>query len=335
MASSNFQPDTSSSPPTVLNVESLAKTYAIGFFRKKIKAIVDVNVEVRQGEIFGLLGPNGAGKTTTLKIIMGLVRPSSGSVELLGQPIDDQGAKSRIGYLPENPYFYDYLSGRELLAFVGHLFGLPRATINERSERLLNEVDMGHAADLALRRYSKGMMQRIGIAQALMNDPDLVILDEPLTGLDPLGRKHLRDLIADLRRRGKTVIISSHILADVELLADRVAILVKGRTVDTGPLHQLVDARTLNTEIIVHDGDDSLSGAISGWQECAISAEKVEGVDAVRRIIVDGDQHTDQAIELIRKHGGKIVSVIPRKESLEDVVVRRATAGGPEQGAPR
>jgi ABC-2 type transport system ATP-binding protein len=323
---------TASESGLVLKVENLAKTYALGFFRKKVKAIVDVNVEVRQGEIFGLLGPNGAGKTTTLKIIMGLVRPTSGSVELLGQPIDDQGAKKRIGYLPENPYFYDYLSGRELLAFVGHLFDLPRATIQERSEKLIKDVDMGHAADLALRRYSKGMMQRIGIAQALMNDPDLVILDEPLTGLDPLGRKHLRDLIADLRQRGKTVIISSHILADVELLADRVAILVKGKTVDTGPLSQLVDARTLNTEIIVRQADPSLNDAINKWQGSQASIEEVE---EGWRIVVEGDQQNDQAIELIQEHGGKIVSVIPRKESLEDVVVRRATADAPQQGAPQ
>jgi len=304
-----------------LRVQHLAKTYAIGFFRKKVRAAVDVSLEVTCGEIFALLGPNGAGKTTTLKVLMGLIRPSAGSVELLGRPVGDLHAKRRLGYLPESPYFYDYLTGRELLVFMGKLFGLDRGESQRRAAALLDQVGLAGAADLALRRYSKGMLQRVGLAQALINDPELVILDEPLTGLDPLGRKDVRELIADLRKRGKTVLFSSHILPDVELLADRVTILVRGRTVATGPLDQLLDARLISTEVVMGRPTETLLG------ELAAAGHMVVRSGDTAQVTVQGEVSVDPVVDLIRKHGCSVLGVSPRKESLEDVVVRQARAG--------
>ena len=302
----------------VMWTEHLAKTYVLGFFRKKVRAISDVTLRVEPGEIFGLLGPNGAGKTTTLKVLLGLVRRSSGDAEVLGRPTGDTRAKRRLGYLPESPYFYDYLTGRELVTFMGRLFGLGRAAGRRRADELLERVGLTHAADLALRRYSKGMLQRVGIAQALINDPELVILDEPLTGLDPLGRKDLRELIAELRDQGKTVVLSSHILSDVELLADRVAIIVKGRTVNTGPLSELLDARIISTEIVVAAADDAL---ISRLSETGHEAHRIG--DATR-VTVAGDNDVDAVIDAVRAAGASVQAVIPRKESLEDLVVQEA-----------
>jgi ABC-2 type transport system ATP-binding protein len=305
---------------SVLKTEHLAKTYAIGFFRKKIRAIQDVNLKVEAGEIFGLLGPNGAGKTTTLKVLMGLIRSSSGHAEILGQPVGSLPAKRRLGYLPENPYFYDYLTGLEILIFMGKLFALSRSEARRRAHELLERVGLSHAANLALRRYSKGMLQRIGIAQAILNNPDLVILDEPLSGLDPIGRKDLRALIAGLRQEGKTVVFSSHILSDVELLADRVAIVIKGKTVNSGPLPSLLDARVLNTEVIAHHVTPFLRDELN--QRGQVASQFGETIC----IRLEGAEPVDPLIDLIRKHGGSIHAVTPRKESLEDLVVKQVQA---------
>jgi ABC-2 type transport system ATP-binding protein len=300
----------------VLRTEHLAKTYVLGFFRKKVRAITDVTLRVEPGEIFGLLGPNGAGKTTTLKVLLGLVRKSSGTAEVLGRPVGDIRAKRRLGYLPESPYFYDYLTGRELLTFMAKIFGLSRAEGRRRAERLLERVGLAGSADLALRRYSKGMLQRIGIAQALINDPELVILDEPLTGLDPLGRKDLRELIGELREQRKTVVLSSHILSDVELLADRVAIIVKGKTVNIGPLSELLDARIVSTEMVVATAADELVSAL------AEGGHSVQRIGDAVRITIAGGEGVDEVIDRVRREGCGVQSVIPRKESLEDLVVR-------------
>lgn len=304
----------------VVEIERLSKTYVLGFFRKKVKAVSDVSFTVERGEIFGLLGPNGAGKTTTIKVMLGLVRRSSGSVRLLGRPVGDVVAKRQLGYLPESPYFYDYLSGREFLVFVGQLFGLSPRESRRRADRLLDRVQLGHAATRALRRYSKGMLQRIGIAQALINDPQLVVLDEPLTGLDPLGRKQLRELIASLREEGKTILLCSHVLSDVELLADRVAILVGGRSVDVGPLHQLLDARVVSTEV-------HFSAEPALMQSLAEQGYRLTEREEAVQILLDGQQTVDPLIDQIRAGGGQLLAVLPRKESLEDVVVRRASDG--------
>jgi len=306
----------------VLSTRGLAKTYVLGFFRKKVRAVTDVSLEVRRGEIFGLLGPNGAGKTTTIKILMGLIRPSSGTAEVLGRPVGKLESKRRLGYLPETPYFYEYLTGEELLVFFGELFGLGRRESRRRAQLLLERVGLTGAAKMALRRYSKGMLQRVGLAQALINEPELVVLDEPLTGLDPLGRKHLRDVILELRQEGKTVLLSSHILSDVEMLADRVAIVVNGRTVECGPPDQLVDARVLSIEVLVNQPPPPLLQALEA------AGHAYEQVGETVRVDLDRDADVDAVVDLVRSKQGRIVSVTPRKESLEDVVVRRTRMAG-------
>ena len=303
-----------------LQTEHLAKTYVIGFFRKKVQAVRDVSIQVKPGEIFGLLGPNGAGKTTTLKVCMGLVRPTSGTVQVLGQRVGAIAAKQRLGYLPETPYFYDYLTGRELLVFMAKLFSFNRAEAHRRAGELLETVGLSGAADLALRRYSKGMLQRLGLAQALINDPELVILDEPLTGLDPLGRKDLRKLIVQLREAGKTVILSSHILSDVEMLADRVAIVVKGKMVKTGPLHELLDARIVSTEVVLADHGPPL---LEGLE---LKGHTVTEKGNHLQVVIQSDEPVDPVLKLAYEHGARVVSVSPRKESLEDVVIGQVMA---------
>jgi len=208
-------------------VRELRKTVAVGFRRRKVEILRGASFAVNEGDVFGMLGPNGAGKTTALKIILGLMRPDTGVIDL-------GVARAAVGYLPENPYFYDYLSGRELLQFCGRLFGLPERVRRERVARLLAQVGLEEAADRQLRRYSKGMLQRIGIAQALINDPHLVFLDEPMTGLDPLGRAEVKRIIQGLREQGRTVLFNSHILADVEELCTRVAIMRAGTVIWEG-----------------------------------------------------------------------------------------------------
>jgi ABC-2 type transport system ATP-binding protein len=309
-----------SSSDAVLRTEHLAKTYVLGFFRKKVRAITDVSLEVQPGEIFGLLGPNGAGKTTTLKVLMGLVRATAGSASVLGRPVGDIDSQRRLGYLPESPYFYDYLTGRELLVFMARLFGYPRAEARRRAQQMLELVQITEAADRALRHYSKGMLQRVGLGQALINDPELVVLDEPLTGLDPLGRKSLRDLIAGLREQGKTVVLSSHILSDVELLADRVVVLVKGRTVSAGPLHELLDARVLSTEIVLRGHSPELLAALEQ------AGHQVQASANAAQVKLLGDEPVDAVLDLIREHGGTVRAVTPRKESLEELVIQQAEA---------
>ena len=220
---------------TAVRVSGLRKTVHVGFLRRSVEILKGVDLSVELNEVFGLLGPNGAGKTTTIKVVLGLMKPTSGAVEL-GVP-----DLFRVGYLPENPYFYDYLSGREFLSFCGRLFGLDGAERQERVERLLRDVSLDHAAGTHLRKYSKGMLQRIGIAQALINDPELVLLDEPMTGLDPLGRVEVKRAIEQLRDRGKTVMFNSHILSDVNELCSRIAIMREGRVVWQGAVREALD----------------------------------------------------------------------------------------------
>src|SRR5947207_7640453 len=222
----------------------LTKDYSVGFWRKRpYRALDRLTLEVREGEVFGFLGPNGAGKTTTLKLLMELVFPTSGRAEILGRPLGDLAVKRRIGYLPENPYFYDHLTAEELLMYFGALFGYGAADRRRRAARLLDKVGIAAERRLQLRKFSKGMLQRVGIAQALLNDPDLVIFDEPMSGLDPLGRRDVRALILELRDRGCTVFFSSYVLSDAEALCSRVAILVKGRLASSGRLADMQEFR--------------------------------------------------------------------------------------------
>lgn len=225
---------------TVLTVKHLRKQFRIGFFRKRVEAVRDLSFAVKRGEIFGLLGPNGAGKTTTIKSIMGLIRPTGGVIELFGQDGARPSARKLVGYLPENPYFHEYLTPMELLAFHGRLAGLSDKQTTARKRALLEQVGLGEAARRPLRKFSKGMLQRVGLAQALLAEPAFLILDEPMSGLDPLGRKFVTDLMATLNENGTTILFSSHILSDVERLCHRVIILNRGKTAAEGTIDALL-----------------------------------------------------------------------------------------------
>ena len=296
----------------VLKVAELAKTFILwekGLVRKKIRAVESVSFSVEKNEIFGFVGPNGAGKTTTIKMLMGLIFPTAGSIEILGRKAADIEAKRLIGFLPENPYFYDYLTGRELLDFIGQLFGLPRAERRRRIEQLLEMVGLARSGGLALRKYSKGMLQRLGIAQALINDPELVILDEPMSGLDPIGRKEIRDLIVQLHKDGKTVFFSTHILSDVELICDRVAIVVGGKLRDVGPLEKLLSPKLLHTEVVLEQGGDRRE-------------QRLPPSEDVGAFLMGSLQK-----------GQQVISVTPRRESLEDLFVREVEGSDTGMGA--
>src|SRR5688572_32141053 len=228
-----------------IRTEGLTKQYRVGFWRlRPYMALDGLSLDVRQGEVFGFLGPNGAGKTTTLKLLMQLIYPSSGHAEILGRPVGDVGVKRRIGYLPENPYFYDYLTAEELLEYFAGLFGYGAAERRSRASTLLDEVGIGAERRMQLRKFSKGMIQRVGIAQALLNDPEVLFFDEPMSGLDPLGRREIRHLILRLRDRGCTVFFSSHVLADAETLCSRVAIVAGGRLAAAGSLSEILAFQT-------------------------------------------------------------------------------------------
>ncbi len=291
----------------VLEAESLAKTYRLGFFRKRVEAARDVSLKVQRGEIFGFLGPNGAGKTTTIKMLMGLIRPTKGHARVLGKPVPDLEAKQHVGFLPESPYFYDYLTPLEFLDFCGALCNLDGPTRRARARELLEQVGLGHAADRPMRKFSKGMLQRAGLAQALIHDPEVVVLDEPMTGLDPLGRKDVRDLMVALRQRGKTIFFSTHILPDVELVCDRVAIVVGGAVRDVGPLAKLLSPRLLGTEVVT----------------------RAAGEEAPRVAQLAGDADVSAFIRGALERGETVEAVSPRRESLEDLFVREAGRQGP------
>src|SRR5258706_10171540 len=235
-----------------IRTEALTKHYTVGFWRPRPYLALDgLTLQVGQGEVFGFLGPNGAGKTTTLKLLMQLIYPTSGRAEILGKPVGDIGVRRRIGYLPEQPYFYDYLTAQELLEYFAALFGYAPAGRGARAARLLDEVGIGSERRLQLRKFSKGMLQRVGIAQALINDPEVVFFDEPMSGLDPLGRREIRHLILRLRDRGCTVFFSSHVLADAEALCSRVAILVNGHLAMAGRLSDIVEFKVRGWELVV------------------------------------------------------------------------------------
>lgn len=230
-------------PPAVVSTENLCKFYRTGFWmNQKIESLINFSLSIYQGETFGLLGQNGAGKTTLFKVLLGLVRPTSGVAYLLGKPIGDRQVKQRVGYLPENPYFYDYLTGWEFLELAAGLFQIPKAVSRQRIPELLDLVGLAKSAAIKkqMRQYSKGMLQRIGMAQALINDPEIVFLDEPMSGLDPMGRYQIREIILSLKQQGKTIFFNSHVLSDVEKICDRVAILARGELISIGSLDELL-----------------------------------------------------------------------------------------------
>ena len=301
----------------VVQTEQLSKIFRVGFWGKRVTAVEGLNLEVRRGEVFGFLGPNGAGKTTTLKMLMGLIYPTSGQAWLFGQDLGDPQTKARLGFLPESPYFYDYLTSREFLGFYGYLFGLWGAVLDKRIDELLELVGMMHAKDLQLRKFSKGMLQRVGIAQALINDPELVVLDEPMSGLDPIGRKEVRDLILRLKESGKTVLFSSHILHDAEVLCDRVAMILKGRLVACGRVTDLLDqGASHQVELVV----DRLTP--EGLDHLRPLTDKVVMQGELMLVVLKSQQQVEGALDIIRTAKARLVSLNPQKGSLEDLFIR-------------
>lgn len=305
----------------VVEIEGLTKDYDVGpLLTKKRRALDHLILSVDEGEVFGLIGPNGAGKTTTLKLLMGLIFPTEGTARILGRQIDDSTVKAEIGYLPENPYFYDYLTGRELLDYFGRLFGMSRSGRKDRIDELLRRVDLTAAADVQLRKYSKGMVQRLGIAQALFNRPKLVFLDEPMSGLDPMGRRDMTVLIQELEEEGVTVLFSSHILPDVEALCDRVAILNRGRLVREGKLSDILDLTLHAIEVVVANVSKSLERELEGM------AQKVHRVGDALTVEVPDRLTVNKALEAVRSNGGELISVHPVKQTLEEYFVREVSA---------
>jgi len=315
----------------VIAVEDLRKTYRTPFRRRKVEALRGVTFEVRPGEIFGFLGPNGAGKTTTIRILMGLISATGGSASIFGHQVPSRAARQRVGFLPEQPYFYDYLTVAELLDLVGRLFGIDHATRRKRADRLIERVGLGRARVQSLKKFSKGMLQRAGLAQALMNDPDVVVLDEPMSGLDPIGRKEVRDLILELRDGGKTVFFSSHILTDVEAIADDVAIVARGRIQALGTPHELLRQTVLGVDVTVRlpERDEAADAA---------AATLGDGADKVRRagreltLALAGDADVDALLARGRDLGVQVVAVAPRHETLEELFLRRTGASGADDG---
>jgi ABC-2 type transport system ATP-binding protein len=308
----------------------LTKDFASGFWRKKpYRALDRLTLEVAPGEVFGFLGPNGAGKTTTLKLLMQLVFPTSGRAELLGQPIGDRSVKRRIGYLPEQPYFYDYLTAEELLSYFAALFGYRAADRRQRVDRLLEEVGIGQERRMPLRKFSKGMLQRVGIAQALINDPELVIFDEPMSGLDPLGRRDVRSLILSLRDRGVTVFFSSHVLSDAEALCSRVAILANGRLATTGRLSDMLAFQIRGWEIVASGVNDRLLRSLE-----ARATRLVRLGDGRCSIEVPPDVSPDRIVSELSAGGAHLLTLNPIRDTLEDFFVKQvAGTGGADRRA--
>jgi ABC-2 type transport system ATP-binding protein len=299
----------------------LTKDYAVGFWRKRpYRALDALSLEVAAGEVFGFLGPNGAGKTTTLKLLMQLVYPSSGRAELLGKPVGDLSVKRRIGYLPEHPYFYDHLTAEELLTYFAGLFGFSASDRRVRVERLLDEVGIGAERRLQLRKFSKGMLQRVGIAQALLNDPELVIFDEPMSGLDPLGRRDVRALILRLRDRGCTVFFSSHVLSDAEALCSRVAILAQGRLVSEGRLTDMLAFQVRGWELVLSGVSEALV------HEVERRARRVVKIsDGRYSIELPLDAAPEREVAVLTAAGATLVSLNPLRDTLEDIFVEQVT----------
>jgi ABC-2 type transport system ATP-binding protein len=307
-----------------IRTRNLTKDYQVGFWRPRpYRALDALSIEVAPGDVFGFLGPNGAGKTTTLKLLMQLVFPTAGDAEILGRPVGDVGVRRRIGFLPENPYFYDHLTAEELLTYYARLFGMSAPDRQRRVPAMLDRLGIGAERRLQLRKFSKGMLQRVGLAQALLNDPEVIFLDEPMSGLDPLGRRDVRALMLELRDQGRTIFFSSHILSDAEALCNQVAIVAKGRLAGSGRLA------------------DFQEFAVQGW-ELVVSGVSAATLDRVKprvrrvtpitgdRFAIDlpADAHPEQLLAELTASGATLVSLNPVRETLEDLFVRRVAAVG-------
>ena len=297
----------------IIEIEGLTKDFQVGFWKKHpVRALDGLNLCVEQGEVFGFLGPNGAGKTTTLKLLMNLIRPTAGSARVFGEPVSSVSMRQRIGFLPENPYFYDYLTAEELLLYVGKLFGMRGSALCNKVRTLLENVGLLDARRLPLRKFSKGMIQRIGLAQAMINDPEAVFLDEPMSGLDPLGRREVRRAILGLKGNGVTVFFSSHILPDVEALCDRVAILNRGRLQQVGALHDILKVRIEAHEIVLAGISTETSAGLKPMcEEMIPMGERIQ-------LRAASPQQVESIISYALAHGAGLVSVNPIRPSLED-----------------
>jgi ABC-2 type transport system ATP-binding protein len=307
----------------VVEIENLTKDFYVGFWKKRpVRALDSLDLEVHQGEIFGFLGPNGAGKSTTLKILMHLLHPTSGRARIMDKPVDSVSMRRRIGYLPENPYFYDYLTPEELLTYVGKLFGYGKTELARKVGALLETVGLRESRSTQLRKFSKGMVQRIGIAQAIVNDPEIVFLDEPMSGLDPLGRMEVRRIITSLKARGVTVFFSSHILPDVESLCDRVAILNKGKLREVGALEDILKVRIEGHEAI-----------LAGWSAESLEAirkicEEVRPMGDRLRVRVNTRGQMESLLSSVSACRMELISLNPIRPSLEEYFFREIKQQG-------
>jgi ABC-2 type transport system ATP-binding protein len=304
-----------------IEIRNLSKKYHNIVGGGTFTAVDDLSLTVEEGQIFGFLGPNGAGKTTTIKMLLGLIFPTSGEARLLGRPIGDIGVKYEIAYLPESPYFYDYMTGPELLDFYGQLFGIEPKVRKERIEDLIHTVGLGHATGRTLRQYSKGMLQRIGIAQALINDPKLLFFDEPTSGLDPVAHIDIRNLILRLKDQGKTLFISSHGLSDVEMVCDRVAIIHRGALRTTGHVADLLAGSQVRIVALGLPAD--------AQQKIAGIADKMDDERGQVTIWESDEEKVNAIVDMVRGSGAKLVSLNPERRSLEDIFLETVRETAP------
>lgn len=311
--------------PAAIETANLTKDFPVGFWRPRpYRALDDLNLHVETGEVFGFLGPNGAGKSTTLKLLMQLLYPTRGSARILGRPAGDLSMRQRIGFLAENPYYYDYLTAEELLGYFARLFGYRGAEVTTRVARVLDEAGLGAERRMRLRQFSKGMLQRVGLAQALINDPEVVFLDEPMSGLDPLGRRQVRDLILRLRARGCTVFFSSHILSDAEVLCSRVAILAQGKMVASGKLTEILAFELKGWELVVAGVTDEVRA------ELEKRARQVTPLAHGRYMVeLPADADASRLMHELSGRGAEVVSLNPVRETLEDYFVQTVAAAAP------
>jgi len=296
-----------------LEIKDLTKSFRSNFLYKRIGILKDVNINVKKGTIYGFLGPNGAGKTTTIKCILGLIRPDSGTIKLFQNEAGSVSGRKSIGFLPESPYYYDYLSAGETLTLSGKLSSVSSEEIKKRSKKIFSLVGLEGKEKVLLKKFSKGMLQRIGLGQALMNDPNFIILDEPFSGLDPIGRKDLRDIILSLKSEGKTVFFSSHILQDMELIVDDIGILINGRITKEGKLKDLVKESVKHIDIIVSGMDEEIVRK-SGYN-CVATDEKFKAR-------VGNHEELNRFLSFIEKKGGECISVSQVGYSLEDLFLK-------------
>jgi len=305
----------------ILTFEDVEKALPFGFWLQKKQILKGVSLSVEEGEIYGFLGPNGAGKTTSIKCLLGLLEPDAGAVSLFGEPGATLAARRRLGYLPEQPYFYQHLKGRELLQYFGRLCDMGGAKLGARCDELLEMVGLADAGDKPLGQYSKGMLQRIGVAQALINEPDLVVLDEPMSGLDPIGRREVKDLIMSVKQRGATVFFSSHILSDAEELCDRVCLLVDGELRLEAPVDDLLDERVEYWQAVSEDVEP---GTLRGYEPVATQGD-------LNFYRLHTEEEVDNWVDAVRAAGGSVYRLQPQRATLEDyfvATVKSTRSGG-------